>query len=447
MSSRRQTHDTGSQQLHKKSSQVSDFEIDKPEDKRNGLQNKETKKMKIIHESVQKQQQSARTKPLSTSLSKEADFSACLLIKDDNEILGEWLAYHYHTIKLRHLIVAVDPSSRQSPRRILTKWSLMTDLKVREWNDADFMPPEFLATGMLRKGYKKDFMKDFMGKNLTEGTILKIARHRYRQRIFLATCFKTFRMAGSTWVMHIVSHVSVQIYLAPCCAITYTVVLVILKDTDEYIVPSKRFREMNSSYVSLPSMEEPNAVLRLLQQVVLKTRDAVNYPCISMLRTLFGSFETKDDGKFIQTPLGFNAYSFETLRWRFHALPNNTDLHGNPKVIVDVSAIPEKHLRKEVFSIHRPMPEFCRGNKDLVFNDDFRKQPISVNHYLGSWERYNARQDERRSRSIYNMKASANREIDDGIIPWLKGFVQSMGFRDASKLLDGAYLINDTEKV
>jgi hypothetical protein len=198
---------------------------------------------------------------------------------------------------------------------------------------------------------------------------------------------------------------------------------------------------MNPSYVSLPSIEEPNAVLTLLQQVVQKTKDAVNYPCISMPRTLFGSFETNDDTKFNQTPLGFNSTSFETLRWRYHALPNNTDIHGNPKVIVDISAIPENYLQNEVFSIHRPMPEFCRGNKDVLFNDDFRKQPIAVNHYLGSWERYNGRQDERRSRSIYNLKASANREKDDGVIPWLKGFVQSMGYRDASKLLDGAYLI------
>jgi hypothetical protein len=221
MSSPRRTHDNGSHDLQRKSLEASDVEIDKPEFQRGKVQNSKTTKMyglnssqNLIHKVVQK-----------PHLSNDADFSACLLIKDDNEILGEWLAYHYHTIKLRHLIVAVDPSSRQSPRRILTKWSLMTDLKVREWNDADFMPPEFLATGKLRKGYKKDFMKDFMGKNVTEESILKIARHRYRQRIFLATCYKAFRSAGSTWVMHIVSFISLHIARPPFLLITHTVLL------------------------------------------------------------------------------------------------------------------------------------------------------------------------------------------------------------------------------
>ena len=36
-------------------------------------------------------------------------FSSCLLIMDDNHYLIEWLAYHYHVLPLRRLIVATDP--------------------------------------------------------------------------------------------------------------------------------------------------------------------------------------------------------------------------------------------------------------------------------------------------------------------------------------------------
>jgi len=38
-------------------------------------------------------------------------FSACLIIKDDNIILSEWLAYHYTILPLRRLIVGVDVMS------------------------------------------------------------------------------------------------------------------------------------------------------------------------------------------------------------------------------------------------------------------------------------------------------------------------------------------------
>ena len=46
-------------------------------------------------------------------------FSACLLIKDNNIILPEWLAYHYTVLPLRRLIVAVDTLSHTDPSQIL----------------------------------------------------------------------------------------------------------------------------------------------------------------------------------------------------------------------------------------------------------------------------------------------------------------------------------------
>lgn len=81
------------------------------------------------------------------SLASNANFSACLLIKDDNDILSEWIAYHYHTLKLRRLVVAVDPLSAESPADILQRWRLMTDLQVFLWTDDQYMPKNFLEKG------------------------------------------------------------------------------------------------------------------------------------------------------------------------------------------------------------------------------------------------------------------------------------------------------------
>ena len=57
--------------------------------------------------------------PRQQSLSDESSFAACMLIKDDNEILSEWIAYHYFVLKLRKIIIAIDPLSTESPSEIL----------------------------------------------------------------------------------------------------------------------------------------------------------------------------------------------------------------------------------------------------------------------------------------------------------------------------------------
>jgi hypothetical protein len=197
---------------------------------------------------------------------------------------------------------------------------------------------------------------------------------------------------------------------------------------------------MKPRYLVIPPMDQPGSVLSLIQQVVNKTASSVKYPCISMLRVLFGSVESSLAEQSTGVPAEYNATAFESLRWRFHALPHHAELHGNPKVILDVRAIPERYFEPRiVFSIHRPVREYCPRHSEMAFSN-FRKQPIAVNHYLGSWERYSGRNDLRRSRDKYDMKASVNRGHDDGIRWWLRGFVKSMGAEQATNLLGSYYL-------
>jgi len=67
--------------------------------------------------------------------------SACLLINDENPRLPEWLAYHYHILPLRSLIIAIDPSSRLSPDTILKRWTnAELGLDIQVWNDIDYLP-------------------------------------------------------------------------------------------------------------------------------------------------------------------------------------------------------------------------------------------------------------------------------------------------------------------
>merc|ERR1712151_300287 len=144
-------------------------------------------------------------------------------------------------------------------------------------------------------------------------------------------------------------------------------------------------------------IEESDSVFQLLQYQAKHFPDKVGYPCISILRVLFGSVESPIEIRNTQIPPGFNSTSFESMRWRYHALPNNKTQHGHGKVILDVSVIPESYLLSDdiVFSIHRPYINICRSHEELQF-ESFMRYPISAAHYLGSWERYSARNDKRR---------------------------------------------------
>jgi hypothetical protein len=197
---------------------------------------------------------------------------------------------------------------------------------------------------------------------------------------------------------------------------------------------------MRPDDIPIPSIDQPGAVLQLIQHVVRKDSELVNYPCLSMLRVLYGSVESGANEVNDGVPAMYQAARFETLRWRYHALPQQTDLHGNPKVILDVRAIPEKYFTTPesdvAYSIHRPVRDYCLKSTEAFFSN-YRKQPIAVNHYLGSWERYAKRSDKRRSRDIYDRKANVNRGKDDEYIrPWLQGFIDDMGGGIAAQLLD-----------
>lgn len=352
-----------------------------------------------------------KIEPRPESLSPDSSFAACMLIKDDNEILSEWIAYHYFALKLRKIIIAIDPLSTESPSEILDRWRLNTDMEIIEWHDRDYMPIEFMKNGYPPSEYLQK-QTDFKHE-MTAEALLEISNHRYRQRVFLAMCMKEHRRRNASWVIHI--------------------------DTDEYVIASKLLREKKPDNLHIPPLDEPASMFKLMQEVVTKTPSDVSYPCMSMLRLLFGSVESKRETIADMVPDGFNSTQFETMRWRYHALPHNMSYHGNPKVIIDVAAIPEEYFPDVVYSIHRPVEAFCPKNKELDYSK-FKEQPIGVNHYIGSWERYSGRNDQRRSRVVYNQKAHQTYGEDDGVRPWLQGFVRTVGAERAAMLLGERYV-------
>eukprot|EP00978_Attheya_sp_CCMP212_P041896 scaffold246359_cov41-Attheya_sp.AAC.1 len=117
-------------------------------------------------------------------------FSACLLVKDDNDRLIEWLAYHYLVLPLRHLVVAIDPDSLTSPEPILNRWD-DSDLEIVVWNDEDYLKEDHIVTRMGRK------IQAIESGNSTELGEL----HLERQRVFISKCSAYHKENDRSWVL------------------------------------------------------------------------------------------------------------------------------------------------------------------------------------------------------------------------------------------------------
>lgn len=146
------------------------------------------------------------------SSSSEEGASACLLVNDENPRLPEWIAYHYLTLPLRSLIVAVDPASRSSPNEILMRWYEEMGLDVRPWTEKKYLPP------------------NMRGPCTSDDAEKCLWHHRDRQQAFVMKCMSEFKRMNKTWVL--------------------------LTDVDEYLV----FNRIRDDDPAVPLDEAPEGV-------------------------------------------------------------------------------------------------------------------------------------------------------------------------------------------
>jgi hypothetical protein len=106
------------------------------------------------------------------------DFAACLLMKDDNALLPEWLAYHYHVLPLRHLIIGLDPFALTSPGKIVEEYR-KEGMDITVWQEDDY-----IFNGHLHYN-RRVFANDT--------NQAKVAGYLWRQRTFLTKCLEEFK--------------------------------------------------------------------------------------------------------------------------------------------------------------------------------------------------------------------------------------------------------------
>jgi hypothetical protein len=307
-------------------------------------------------------------------------FGGCLLIMDDNHYLVEWLAYHYHAMPLRRLIVAIDPKSKTSPKRILDRYSSRSLMNITIWDDSQFMASNFVK--------KHDDV---------------VRLHRMRQSRFTADCLRTLQSEGMSWIMS--------------------------TDTDEYIVPNRY------AWPSCTIRGQERKVIDMLNHpdnrfVNPEATDA----CHPMIRLPIGTKESTELQVQKNIPSGFNGSEYMTLRYRW---PESRQAKAKiGKALVDVSKVPPEDIFIANGNPHRPNKIHCTES-GMIMNR--RQSPFVVYHYTGSFEQFSYRVDGRdnRNRKEYQQRAF-DAWSDDSTRFWLKDFVDEVGSTLAKELLKGA---------
>lgn len=332
-------------------------------------------------------------------------FSACLLVKDENHRLPEWLAYHYLTLPLRYLVVAVDPSSLTSPSSIFDRYRKLGLMKIVEWTDTDYMgkilrPPE----------------------NATDNQ--KHNKHVMRQVQFYRACTRHLHQQNRTWT-------------------TYT-------DADEYYALSRAyFQNVTQLLASKPGIfldlikqyrEEytVNTSTHLLNTTEKRILDHFrNRPCITLPRATISAVESSLAHVQSDVPRFLNGSHFNTLRFRYHCGSSIDRGQGPGKSFLDASLVQPADFQGSFGSPHRPLRSICPS----AFSRADRL-PFLLYHYLGDWDsfswRADSRNDEFRFARYRKESVMTDGGVRDDVRSWIRAFVDYVGEKKATVLLQGA---------
>jgi hypothetical protein len=312
----------------------------------------------------------------------ESGFSACLLTMEDNHYLIEWLAYHYHFLPLRRLIIAVDPASRTSPQAILDRYQGYMDISL--WNDTDV----------------------FGDKEIPEQAVF---RHRRRQSLLISRCLAQFVTENRTWVSVI--------------------------DTDEYVVVH---RAADAEYRA--DDNKPTLYQMLQSPKNQNARIPGNASCVNLRRaqmSIQSSTTTLDVGSEFWNASQFNTVQFRHRAQYFMRDGKRRSMAG--KTMVHAQRITEESLDFRYVGPHRSSTK-CPMGKIRV---PPHQAAYLIHHYPGTFAQYTFRagSDPRnnvRTLDRYNeLNFTTAEETSDLPYTWVQDFTRKVGAELALRLLEG----------
>lgn len=363
--------------------------------------------------------------PLSSSLSHDQtaarpEISACLIVMDDNHFLIEWLAYHYHTANLRHLIITSDPLSRTSPSKVLDRWR--DRISIQELNETDFLPEDF-----------EQRIKDM---SYGEKQLLIMNNHRVRQRTFNLECLREFKRQDRGWTMLIDSDEYLTLKEEPATSL----------EKSQNQNQNQTIRNPVANATMTVTATAPD-VLRSLQ--IPPGFETIFSACLTMNRVQFSAAESlNEEVQAMVDPTLFDGKDFQTLRWRKygHKTPYTKTkfksscgaIRNIPnKHIINLARVTPEDLSNEENNgnPHRPL-DICSDNP----YGNMQETPLVLNHYVGTPEQWFYRSNDKRGtghrRARYeDVNDRFGIKESDALRPWLKGFVEAVGSDEASRLL------------
>ena len=379
-------------------------------------------------------------------------FGACLMVKDDNDLLYEWIAYHYTVLSLRYLVIGSDVGSTQNVSSVLSRWNnvnLTSDGQLHYW----ILPPEnFMyryqqqtrASATLIDGMQR-FSNEVNRSSVTTDT--KQDHHHAlidRQKGFVTVCSEMLKTTGVAWTLYI--------------------------DSDEFVVwnpmSDEEDQQLNTNIQQRNAMSHRSYAIRKqftessTQQS--KLNQSMSYydriqqlqdqndvsECYTMPRLLVGALENrtcpdrygvKKVQQQARRQFGHRFMHMSTLRYFQHAKKGDFSRSKYGKVMMDLTKIDVATIRtKPPRNIHRPYTQHCMAAGGVYFPNAY----FFILHYIGSWERYISRgtNDQRRNRNEWEERAY----VDDGTLSacdstvhhWIVQFVQLVG-EDRTKYLLG----------
>ena len=344
-------------------------------------------------------------------------FSACLLIKDSNIILPEWLAYHYTFLPLRRLIVGVDPLSLTDPKPILDLYESI-GMNITTWFDDSFWVD----------GQEPHEKKVFRITNETGHEPVRL-RHRYRQNVFYKACLQQLHDEMQTWTL--------------------------LIDTDEYLAfnhydehegePSwckknvscaKDYKKSIKDGVHLRTKLDRAPGATAAEHIYRQIDEQFNNPdkpCVMFSRYLFVSKESNMEEIQEEVGPGFNATFFHTMRYRHRTALSEMEMG---KSMIDVS----RYNGRDILNAHRPLGDMCTGHNAWVHNAE---KSFRVHHYIGSYEAFRRPGFDTRGSSFFNKRNNKKYLVVDNTTPryspedkrtWLTHFETLVGREKAVNL-------------
>jgi len=223
-------------------------------------------------------------------------------------------------------------------------------------------------------------------------------------------------------------------------------------------------RERNRLHYMLPEKPSAGSLFSFFNRFL--ARGSARRGCIMMPRIFHGAKEDADaEGAATTASMGaaeiarWKKRQFESLRWRYHVDLNT--FRQRPKAMVDVSRLQllgedgeEKDEIRYAHAQHRPFgsrladgSEGCSPEPWSIYDENRLNQPLAVNHYLGSLERFLSRDDVRRNAGMHaSQNGNANYAKGDNndtggdgarwwIGGWLDSFVETHGSEKALAVL------------